>query len=184
MTADLDKAIEVLLKAKEGKKDEKPHEEEKAKETAPRKIKGMKAQYEIIEIKDCFNLHKTEEYTLADRKYEKERFLIKRGLSDRIHKRIRFLVVHKTPAKEGEKPIAVTLSDPVDINSRLLYTVKTSKTLRKALVSLFSKPFSFGGFGGKKILFLAIIVAVCVAGYFIYTGQLNLGGIFGGTPKS
>ncbi|MCJ7767014.1 hypothetical protein MUP79_01300, partial [Candidatus Bathyarchaeota archaeon] len=82
-------------------------------------------------------------------------------------------------AKDGDKPIPVCLSDHVDINSRLLYTVKTSKTLKSALTSLFRKPFAFGGFGGKKLLFVGVIIAVAVVGYLIYTGNLNLGSLVG-----
>lgn len=165
-------ALEALLKTPE-----KPKVEEK-KEPKPPKVKGIRdAEYEIIEIKDGFNLHKTVKEPFSEHSYEKERFLIKRSLSDKFYSRIRFLVVFKSPAKEGDKPIPVALSDPVEINSRLLYTVKTSRTLKNALVSLFRKPFSFGGFGGKRMLFIGVIIVVGAIAYLVYTGQFNLGSI-------
>jgi len=138
------------------------------------KLKGIKnAEYEIIEIKDGCNLHKFIEEPLSKRSYEKERFLISRTLIDKIKSRIRFLVVLKSGPKEGDPLIPIALSDKVDISARTLYTVKTSNTLRNALVSLFRKPFSFG-FGGKKMLLIGVVVIVGALVVLIYTGYLKI----------
>lgn len=158
------------------------------------KKKSGSAEYEVIHIQDGSNLHSFETWPMSEKKYENERFLKPRGLGDKLHRRFKFIVAYKAPKpseplKKGETAaapalIAITLKDKVDISSRLLFTVKHSHTLRKALVSLFTKPFGLGGFpGGKKLIFIFVIAAVAVVGYLIYSGNLNLGKIFNPTAK-
>jgi len=129
-------------------------------------------EYEVITIKDGQNIHKTIKNETA--LYQKERFVVPRSIGDKLRKRIRFLVVLKTVKDKPDAP--VTLNTAVPISSSLLYTVESSGTLRNALAGLFKQPLSMR-FPGKKILFFGILIVVIAVAYFVYTGQLNLGGI-------
>ena len=128
------------------------------------------AEYEIITMGEGCNTHTIKKEPLSKKSYENERFVIPRSFNDKIHSRIRFLVVYK----DKDKP--VTLKEETKISSELLYIAESSNTLRTALAGLFRTPFTFG-LGGRKLLFLVIIAAVGVIGYLTYTGQLDLGSI-------
>jgi hypothetical protein len=132
-------------------------------------FRERKAEYEKIVVGDGKNIHSFETWPLAEKKYEDSRFLKRRSIADRFKRRLRFLVVMK-----GNPLVPVTLKDKVTVSSRLLHTVESSRTLKSALSDLFRKPFSFG-FGGRKMLFIIIIIGVGVVAYLVMTGQINLG---------
>ena len=125
-----------------------------------------KAEFEVISVGDGSNTHSVFKEKYPTDKFQNERFVIPRTLRDKLHKRIRFLVVYK-----DKNP--VTLKEPTTISAELLYIAESSHTLRSALSDLFRKPFSFD-FGKKKILFILIIATVGIIGYLIYTGQIPL----------
>lgn len=129
-------------------------------------------EYEVITIKEGQNIHKRIKNEAA--LYPKERFVVPRGIGDKLRKRIRFMVVLKTVKDKPDVP--VTLNTEVPISSTLLYTVESSGTLRNALAGLFKQPLSMR-FPGKKILFFGIIIIVVAVAYAVYTGQLNLSGL-------
>lgn len=134
-------------------------------------LKDYTVEYEVITIGNGKNTHKFVETLLSDNTYEDTRFLKPRSFMDKLRRRFRFVVVYR-----NDKSMPVTLTGGGKVTSELLYTVATSSTLRNALADLFRKPFKLG-FGGKKIIFAIIIIAVAVVGYLVYSGQLNLGSI-------
>lgn len=153
---------------------EKRIEEHSGKKKKPikEKVNGLTAIYEKIMVQDGKNLHTFEAKPLNEKIYEESRFVQSRSLSDRLYKRIRFLVVYK-----GEDmSTAVTLREPTKITSDLLYIAQSSNTLGNALRELFKKPFGLG-FGKKKLLFIFIIAVVGALIYLVYTGQLKIPGL-------
>lgn len=133
------------------------------------------AEYEIIMIGEGKNVHTVDKQPINRPLYEDSRFVIPRNVGDKIHGRVRFIVPY---IKEGEqgKMTPVNFGKSEKASSEVLYNVHSSTRLSSALMNMLHKPFSFG-FGGRKILFVGIIIIVGVVGYFVYTGQFNLGGL-------
>jgi hypothetical protein len=79
--------------------------------------------------------------------------------------------------KEGlENPILVDSTK--DVTAKVLKTARESQAVSKAIRELFSQHLGLH-LGGRKIIFIGICVAVGAVAYLVFTGQLNLGGLFG-----
>ena len=123
------------------------------------------AFYEIIEIGTGVNKHRYFRKPIDTDMYKAARFVKPRSLLDQIKSRVHFIVVMKDNKQ-------VTLGTKAPLSSELLYIAETSGSLKGALKSLFSG--GFGGFGGRKVIFVIGVVCVGIVVYFIATGQLNI----------
>lgn len=117
------------------------------------------------------NPHGTYEHDKTEYKIDPKRlFRAERGFRGWIGDKIRG-VKHRYWVffREGESdPIALYVSDRPKTPAETLYIIRRSTALNQALASLFGSPL-----GGKKILFIVIVVAVVAFGLY-QLGFLNI----------